>query len=133
MYPPLLGRPHPKLAVVSAGGAEAGASLGLGAGGGARDEDEGLTEFWEFQRRIPFSGFSVNGLTPCFAMADGASPEGLPEDFLIPNPGGATNLVREARGYYRLWVRHFNFEEGALQARHGMAWHGMWPLLALQA
>ena len=49
-----------------AGGAEAGASLGGGTRGGRHGEDreEGVTEFWEFQRRIPFSGFSVNGLTP---------------------------------------------------------------------
>jgi hypothetical protein len=42
--------------------------------------------------------------------------------------------VREARGYYRILVRHFDFEEGALQegvARRGCVSYGQWRRFSL--
>ena len=38
-----------------------------------------------------------NRYAPCFAMADGSSVNGLPEDFEIPNPAGSTNSNRYSR------------------------------------
>ena len=42
--------------------------------------------------------------------------------------------MREARGYYRILVRHFDFEEGALQegvARRGCVSYGQWRRFSL--
>ena len=70
--------------------------------------------------------FDAAGPVPGYVLFDGSRPD---DSTVVPRPGLADNVLKEARGYFRVSVDHREFDEGPIasgESREGCVSFGQW-------